>query len=299
MRVRVDELFTKARPEGIAGKVVQFPLIRLFIAVLFLLPVLVMNKGLREAASRQFGSITIEFVKYLEAAVFFVLFIIVYRLYTKVVEKRPAREVLFDGAFKESGAGFLLSAMLVTITVALMSLTGCYRIASLGANANAASDMLFKFIMAAFLEELFFRLIFFKITEELLGTWLALLLQTVMFGSAHMFNDNATVFTSAAVAIAGLPEAGAYMCTRRVWLPLGIHAGWNYLQTGIFGMANSGHAFGGLFIPSVSGPAWFTGGAFGIEASYIAIALNLAAGLVFIAAAVRRGQIVPLFAKKR
>ena len=48
-----------------------------------------------------------------------------------------------------------------------------------------------------------------------------------------------------------------------------VHFSWNYMQTGVFGMNNSGLAQGGFITPLLSGPDWLTGGAFGLEGSWV------------------------------
>ena len=116
----------------------------------------------------------------------------------------------------------------------------------------------------------------------------------------HLGNDNATLWTSIAIAIEDLLIVGAFMYTRRLWLVWGIHFGWNYFQDGVFGMPNSGMTnIPGFINPTVTGPEWFTGGAFGIEASYIVVILTAAAGIFILYKAVKKNQIVPPLWKRK
>jgi membrane protease YdiL (CAAX protease family) len=299
MQLRADQIFTQVRPVSRLGRLVQFPLVRILIALMFLLPVLATNKAFKMAVYPALSGNTVVVLRYIEAAVFFALFIVAYRLYAKHIEKRPALEISITGWARETGAGFLISFVLVSSIVALLAVFGCYRIVSLSEAPGVAVDLLFKFFMGAFLEELLFRLVLFKLTEELLGSWSALALQALLFGFSHLANENATVFTCLAIAIiGGLLYTAAYMYTRRIWFPLGLHLGWNYFQSGIFGMPNSGSAYEGLLIPQITGPAWLTGGTFGIEASYVAILLCCVTGLVLVVRAQHRGQLVPLIGKR-
>jgi hypothetical protein len=89
--------------------------------------------------------------------------------------------------------------------------------------------------------------------------------------------------------------AAAYAFTRRLWLPIGIHFAWNFTQGGVFGVAVSGNDIPGLLQGRLSGPVWLSGGAFGAEASVVAVVLCLAAGIFFIAKVVQQGQIVQPF----
>ena len=299
MQLRADQLFSQVRPVSRLGMFVQFPMVRILIALMFLLPVLAANKAFKTAVYPALSGNTVVLLRYIEAAVFFALFVVAYRLYAKHIEKRPALEISIAGWARETGAGFLLSFVLVSFIVALLAVFGCYRIVSLSETPSIAVDLLFKFFMGAFLEELLFRLVLFKLTEELLGSWPAVALQALLFGFSHLANENATVFTSFAIAIiGGLLYTAAYMYTRRIWFPLGLHLGWNYFQSGIFGMPNSGSAYDGLLIPQITGPAWLTGGTFGIEASYVAILLCCVTGAALVVRAQRRGQLVPLIGKR-
>jgi len=283
-----------ARTGGWLARAARFPLVRLLTALGFLLPLLVANKLFKTAVYGHMTGGATAAVRYLEAGLFFALFLGAYALYVRSVERRKVLELGTTGWLRELGAGFAVSATLVMAAVAALSLSGCYRVAALNPVPMSAADLLFKFFMGAFLEELLFRLILFRLTEELAGSWAALALQALLFGFAHMANHNATVFTSCAVAvIGGLVYTAAFMATRRLWLPLGLHWGWNFLQSGVFGMPNSGTAYRGLFLPEISGPAWLTGGAFGIEASWVAIGLCLTAGIFLTARATRARCLVP------
>jgi hypothetical protein len=148
-------------------------------------------------------------------------------------------------------------------------------------------------IMPAFTEELLFRGILFRWIEEFGGSWLALVVTSALFGLAHIFNPNATWFSSFAIAVeAGLLLGAAYMLTRSLWLPMGLHAGWNFTQGEIFDVPVSGIDEHGLVQAQLSGPELLSGGAFGLEASVIALVIATAAGIWMVVRAVRKGKLV-------
>jgi membrane protease YdiL (CAAX protease family) len=148
-------------------------------------------------------------------------------------------------------------------------------------------------MMAAFMEEILFRGILFRWIEEFAGSWAALAITSALFGLAHILNPNATWFSSLAIAVeAGLLLGGAYMLTRSLWLPIGLHAAWNFTQGEIFGVPVSGGAVHGLLKSRLTGPALLSGGGFGLEASLIALVIATAAGICFIWLAVRRGEVI-------
>jgi membrane protease YdiL (CAAX protease family) len=82
------------------------------------------------------------------------------------------------------------------------------------------------------------------------------------------------------------------MLTRNLWLPIGLHAAWNFTQGYLFGIPVSGVAEEGLVTSRLSGPELVTGGGFGLEASVIAFVLATGAGLAMVILAVRRRSVV-------
>ncbi|NQX94754.1 MAG: CPBP family intramembrane metalloprotease, partial [Erythrobacter sp.] len=154
-------------------------------------------------------------------------------------------------------------------------------------------------VVAGFVEEVLFRGIIFRWVEELAGSWAALAVSALLFGFAHAGNENATLFSSVAIAIeAGVLLGAAYMLTRSLWLAVGIHAGWNLTQGLVFDVAVSGFEVNGVVEAQMSGPDWLSGGAFGLEASVIALVVATSAGLVMLRMAGKRGEIVkPLWVK--
>jgi hypothetical protein len=82
------------------------------------------------------------------------------------------------------------------------------------------------------------------------------------------------------------------MLTRRLWLPIGIHAGWNFTEGGVFGAAESGTAPHGWLQSTTSGPAWLSGGDFGPEASVVTVMICGALGLALVLWVASHGGIV-------
>ena len=272
---------------------IRHPLLRLLAVIGFLIPVLALNKIFKLFVLSELTGSTRVIVQYTEAVLFFLLFIMAYRAFARWIENRKAFELSISGSAQELAVGYGIGFGLVLVVVILLYVQGYYEFESINPDHRLLVDYFIKFTMGAFLEELVFRLVIFRLTEELLGTWWALLIQVVLFGLAHIGNENATILNSAAIMIVGgLLGTSAFIYTRRLWLALGLHAGWNYFQSGIFGMPNSGSAYDGVIRPIVTGPKWMTGGEFGIEASYIAITLCLAVGLYIVYKAHTEGKFV-------
>jgi membrane protease YdiL (CAAX protease family) len=162
------------------------------------------------------------------------------------------------------------------------------------AGQTVVAGLLLHFFVGVF-EETLFRGILFRFLEEGFGSWIALTLTALFFGYSHWSNPNATLWSAIAIALeAGVLFGAVYMATRSLWVAMGLHTAWNFLQGTIFGVAVSGNGVpsDSLFQPIIQGNPWLTGGAFGIEASVIAVVLGLGLGSYFIVHAVRQKRIM-------
>lgn len=188
--------------------------------------------------------------------------------------------------------GFALGVVLQGALVAVLALAGWYALQP--GHAATAHDLVgstLLFLGAAVYEEVLFRGVLFRQLERLLGSWIALVLTAGFFGLAHAANPGATVLSGVAIAVeAGILLAAAYAATGSLWLPIGLHWAWNLFEGPVFGEAVSGHEGPHWFVARISGPELWTGGKFGPEASLVAVILCGAAGVVFVALAVRRGR---------
>jgi len=118
-------------------------------------------------------------------------------------------------------------------------------------------------------EELVYRgYILQTLTSGLNLLW-ALLISSFYFGIEHLSNPNSSWMAVGGIFFIGLFSAYGYLRTSQLWLPIGIHTGWNFFQNAVFGFPVSGFDRPGLFRITVSGPDLWTGGAFGPEAGLI------------------------------
>jgi len=205
-------------------------------------------------------------------------------------ERREVIELAKRGAAGRVAAGALLGAGLFSIVYAAMALGGYVQLVRFGGFAGFWSPLATA-IGAGVGEELVFRGVIFRLTEERLGTAAALIVSSVLFGLVHAANVGATPVSTAAIALeAGALLGIAYTASRSLWLPIGLHFGWNFSEGGIFGTAVSGGQSRGLLDSVLSGPNLMTGGSFGPEASLIAVAVSLTATVVIGLWAARHGR---------
>lgn len=223
----------------------------------------------------------------------------IYRAFVRLVEARPVSELAASGAGREFGLGLLLGFGLYSTAILILWLLGHYRVDGLNP-WTAMLPIIPIAISSAFLEELIYRGVLFRVTEEYLGSWIALIGTAAFFGARHLGNPGATVTGSAFVAVeGGVLLAAAFMLTRRLWLPIGLHLSWNFAQAGIFSGDVSGVDMPpGLLRSAVEGPALMTGGTFGVEGSLVAFLLCAAAALVvLVMAAQGNGAVPPAWAR--
>lgn len=225
-----------------------------------------------------------------------------YLAFIKIFEKRRLTEFELKGGFKEFLLGIGAGTGLITFTILMVWLMGFFKVIQ----SNPWILMLLPLadaVFAGFVEEIMFRGIIFRIVEESLGTWLALLISAVMFGLIHVGNPGATFYSTFAIsAEAGVLLASAYVFTRRLWFPIGIHLAWNFTQGGIFGVKVSGKEVQGIIQSQLEGPMWLSGGIFGVETSIIAVIICVSGGIYFLVQAHKKGRIIeglPFRAKKR
>ena len=220
--------------------------------------------------------------------------VLVYAWVVRRTEHRAAAEVARPGAVARLTRGVLIGAGMFGAVIVTIALAGGYHVHGLG-SVSGALGLLGFMAAAAVTEELLFRGVLFRIVEERIGTWIALLLTGVVFGGMHLLNPDATLWGATAIAIeAGFLLAACYAATRNLWVPIGLHFGWNFAAGGIFSVVVSGNGQSdGLLDATTSGPALLTGGDFGPEGSLCTVVAGVLLTVVFLVLAHRRGHIVP------
>lgn len=197
--------------------------------------------------------------------------------------------------------GLLAGFGVFSVAVAAAAILGVYRIVGQGDASGLATALLASAIFPAVSEELVFRGILFRWIEEWGGSWAALLVTSVLFGAAHLMNPHASMIAAAGIALeAGVMLGAAYMLTRSLWLPMGLHAAWNFAQGEIYDIPVSGTSVHGLVDARLCCNPLLTGGGFGLEASLIAIVVATLFGLWLLRLAIRRGELVePRWVRRR
>ncbi len=137
------------------------------------------------------------------------------------------------------------------------------------------------FILVGISEEIFSRGYHLQNLMEGLNLHWALFLSSSVFALMHFFNPSSNLMSTLGLLAAGYFLAYGWVRTRRLWLPIGLHIGWNFFEGNVFGFQVSGLDTFRLLLHTPSGPEFITGGTFGPEAGLLALpAMLLGAWLV-------------------
>jgi uncharacterized protein len=184
-------------------------------------------------------------------------------------------ERAFRGKFWQ---GTAIGFASITALLVAMRLAGVFRFGTIGLHGfvawNYAAAWGVAFLFVGFFEEFFIRgYPLFTLTTGM-GFWPSAILLSAIFGLGHRGNSGESwvgVFCAGAV---GLVFCLILRRTGNLWMAIGFHAAWDWGETYFYGVPDSGLvAQGHLFNPSISGPAWLTGGSVGPEGSWLCLAL--------------------------
>jgi membrane protease YdiL (CAAX protease family) len=163
--------------------------------------------------------------------------------------------------------------VLITIAVASVSIFGGLTFTPHFTVRTIAHQVLVIVLLlgGALLEELAFRGYPFQRLVEAIRPVGAIVVLSIFFGAVHLQNPGAQGFFSLGffnTILVGVLFAYAYLRTRTLWLPIGMHFGWNLFLGVVYGLPVSGiRDFSLVLRTTARGSRFLTGGGYGIEAS--------------------------------
>ena len=205
----------------------------------------------------------------------------VYLAGSHFIEDRQPPELGLTHGLVQLLIGLGIGFGLFSIVIALLWAMDVYHPTGWGTSARLIAGIVGA-LMTGVVEETAFRGLLYRMVSTLLGTWGAIAVTSALFGAAHAFNPHATLVSSVAIALeAGILLGVVYVRTGSLWMPIGVHAAWNFTEANVFGMVESGgFRTAGAITGTLRGPASLTGGAFGPEASIVAVIVCLAAASI-------------------
>ena len=196
-------------------------------------------------------------------------------LSVRFVDRRPLK--VFGVGFlphwqRDLGSGLALASLMLTTLVA-----GCYAFGYVSIHWTGTqapgSTLLATFgliLIAAVSEELVFRGFPLQVLVEGMGQWPAVITMSVIFGAMHLNNPNASLLGWVNTVLAGVLLSVAYIRARSLWLPYGIHVGWNIGLGFVLGFPLSGLDLASLWTTGIAGSDTILGGGYGPEGGLLA-----------------------------
>lgn len=285
-------------PAPLWKRIVNFPLVTMLIALALIAVVIFPVNLAATALAKPLGW---DLVEPMATVTVIAALIGLQKLVLRRLGTRKHDDLPFAAAPRDLAAGAAGAAALFTLIVGIAALLGAYVIDGWGGMKSWVFILFWTGFNAGFVEELIFRGILFRWIEEFGGSWAALFVTSALFGLVHMGNDNATWMSGLTIAaVAGTLLGGAYMLTRSLWLPVGIHFGWNVTQGLVWDVPVSGYEGDGLVDARLVGDPLISGGAFGLEASVIALLVGSVAGAWMVWRAVLAGEVMqPWWVRRR
>jgi membrane protease YdiL (CAAX protease family) len=285
-------------PAPLWKRIVNFPLAAMLIALALIAAIIVPINLAGNALSKSLGW---DLVEPLVAVTVICALIGLQKTVLRRLGTRKHDDLPVAAASRDLALGALGASALFTLVVGIAALLGAYVIDGWGGMTSWVFILFWTGFNAGFVEELIFRGVLFRWIEEFGGSWAALFITSALFGLVHMGNDNATWMSGLTIAVvAGTLLGGAYMLTRSLWLPIGIHFGWNVTQGLVWDVPVSGYDVDGLVNARLAGDPLISGGAFGLEASVIALLVGSVAGAWMVWRAVLAREVMqPWWVRRR
>jgi len=277
-------------------KIINFPVLQIIIAVVL---VNVLTFILESLAKLTLSTLNINNNFITSSLIFVVRMLSVYFIYlyfVKIFEKRKADEISLDKkTIKDFSIGCIIGLSLISITFLLLYLLGYCSVDGINSSSNLFNSFSFAFFFA-FLQDIVYFAIIFRIAERHLGTVLSIVIAGIIFGFKHLLFPDYSIWTGIAITIEGAILFSAfYIKTRKIWMVFGFHFMWNFIQNGFLLKIQNMES---LFKINISGPEILVGNPNGLESSIIAIILSICIGAYFMRKAKLEGKFILPFWKK-
>ncbi|HVH71910.1 MAG TPA: CPBP family intramembrane glutamic endopeptidase [Candidatus Dormibacteraeota bacterium] len=193
--------------------------------------------------------------------------------------------------------GMVLGLGEVSMLVGLIAVFGGYSFGMLAIHGSALWGWgvfwAVAFVLVGLSEEFFFRGYTQSALARGVGFWPAAVCLSLIFGAAHLRNAGERIVGAVNVAATGLLFAFALRRTGDLWLAVGWHASFDFGETFLFSVPNSGFLFDHHLSNAVlAGKPWLTGGSVGPEGSVFSfVTLGISALLLHFIFPAKKGVV--------
>ncbi|ADF54702.1 CPBP family intramembrane glutamic endopeptidase [Zunongwangia profunda] len=163
-------------------------------------------------------------------------------------------------------AGSFIAFASILVNIFLQKLLGLASIYTIGCkDISLLIHPFLSSIATGFFEEVIFRFVLLTfLIKAFKLNWLAILVGSLIFSLVHLGNSYITIIALISHFLGGIIYSYAFVKTKEIWLPFGLHFGWNYTQI-FFGIPMSGSAYYSIFVTNFHSLEYLNGGAYGFE----------------------------------
>ncbi len=277
--------------------ILHHPITRIVIGLALTLGIgLLAMLGMQELLSRT--SLTQSDKDPISGTVFAFLVCAIYILLYQRYEKRKITEFSTRHLPRLLSGGILLGAGLASAVIFIQYLSHVLAITATRPFLPLLPDLWNTFVNSIIAETLIIG-IFFRLTEEWLGSWLALLILAMLFITLHITAPGATIISAIAVSMHSVLLGSIFIYTRNLWAPIAIHFAWDFCFAALYGASVNGYVMdNSLLNTTTNGSELLTGGYFGPQGSIQAAMLCLLSGIFFLQLSRKHNRIIQPFFRK-
>lgn len=203
--------------------------------------------------------------------IFFISFLSVW-IFRKAFDRKTFGSIGFvwKGFTKERSIGFVTGLLAISMIASI--LWGMQLLQWFTATINWADLLIVTFILilVSFSEELVFRGYILNNLMQSMPKIPALLVSALLFAGFHTLNPGMSLIGFLNIFIAGMLLGCNYIFSRNLWFSIFFHFSWNFFQGPVLGFEVSGLDLPVMLEQNLRGSTLLTGGAFGLEASWLA-----------------------------
>ncbi len=192
-------------------------------------------------------------------------------LFRKLVDKESFSSIglQWKGFGKERAAGFIAAVLMMTLLSTIIWMMGLLQWFTVDVDWQGITFVFVALVLVAFVEELVFRGYVLQNLMHSMRRENALIASAVLFAVFHSMNPNFNLLAFINIFIAGFLLGVNYIYTRNLWFSIFFHFSWNFVQGPVLGFDVSGIELPSLLQQNIRGSILITGGAFGLEASWL------------------------------
>jgi uncharacterized protein len=230
--------------------------------------------------------------RYMTTAAVLAIALAIYWCVVRLLVGRPVTELPAGRAIPHTVLGIVIGLILFGVILGVLALSGTYSLHVSGRSwPPLAGPALVAAAMAGVFEELVMRGALLQLVERFAGSWVGLIVSSIVFGVLHFANQGAGPWLLVSIALSGgLLFGAAFLYTRNLWLAIGLHFAFDTAEK----FLGTPGETPGLLHFTQRGPDLLTGGTAGLEASTVTVVVCVALSIALLIGATARGHMMPV-----